>query len=590
MGTCASLTDLCFAYDSSHPSDSLDSYANKGASGNLNQAGELHHINLTIADGDFIALAGLTGSGKTTLLRHLTGTHIPSGKRSGTIQLFGLSPHQLQERHDDSLISYVPQRPREMLCAATLRQELNIRLGTSARGQLAATDILGFLGLAQFIDQPIDDLSEGQAQRASLAAALAKRPRLLLLDEPTANLDSVTRRMTLDLLERVNRDIGITIVMADHHLDGLLTIANRIVALDHGSVIADADPQTAMRLLWNKGSQEARALLPDVQHYFLAQPTSQSDASPKRYPLPLTVSQGRTLLQERCNVPSPRQTTPQLSQPRKPHGQAQTKTNAAPLALHVNDISYAHDDDTDFAIADLSFTARYGELIMLLGQSGSGKSTLLDLLAGIKRAQFGSIRWQVPGKFGTLRSQSAARSAGSIAFMPQDVRPLLNLFAGAHLTETHLDSEAPINGEALPDPLDQSLGQQQLEAFTTLKAQGKRLYLLDEPTQGLDQIATAEVGAGMRQLACNGCLVIAATHDVDFCARYADRAIVLAASQIVADGSPRSIIADEMFSTTPMRRLFRGIRPGILTLADALPLADTPSPSVDALPPTDADK
>lgn len=584
MGTCARLTDLCFSY--AGPSATVGG-AHSG------KHGELDHINATISDGDFIAVAGLTGSGKTTLLRHLTCDHRPSGKRTGTITLFGLAPQQLHAQHDDSLISYVPQRPREMLCAATLRQELNIRLGSSARGQLAATDILGFLGLSQFIDRPIDDLSEGQAQRAGLAAALAQRPQLLLLDEPTANLDSVTRRMTLDLLQRVNRDIGVTVVMADHHLDGLLTIASRIIALDHGSIIADATPAEALHQLWDAGTREAQALVPDVQHYFLAtaskrsrQALSASDDSNGSGALPLTVAAGRVVLQQQ-NIPSeqpasqsnvavsaPAPTVPTVSAAPANF----TGNTAYPIAVRVRDMSYAHEGETDFAIADLHLEARYGELIMLLGQSGSGKSTLLDLLVGIKRPQFGSVRWNLPSRSGALHGRPASKSAEAIAFLPQDVRPLLNLSAGARLT-------ANPSAETLPDPLDRSIGQQQLDAFDSLKSRGKNIYLLDEPTQGLDQIATARVGTDLQALARSGCLVIAATHDVDFCARYADRALVLAAGQIVADGSPRAIIADEMFSTTPIRRLFRSIRPGILTLPDALSHA-LPDALPNALPTT----
>ncbi|MBQ5557173.1 MAG: ATP-binding cassette domain-containing protein [Aeriscardovia sp.] len=591
MGMCARIEHLSFSF-------AAPSGASLGAE--ADSAGKrpiLSDVSLSVPDGDFLVVVGLTGSGKTTLLRHLSLHRNPVGTRRGTVTLWGQTPAQLRAEHQDHLIAQVPQRPREAIAAATLRQELELRLAGTADQELAATDIIGFLGLAHLLDKPIDHLSEGQAQLAALGAALSTRPRLLLLDEPTASLDSVSRRTTLDLLRRLNRDFGLTIVMTEHHLEGCCDIATHIAALDHGRLLADGTPEDALRSLWGANTDHSRELIPDVQRFFLM---TGSGAKP---PLPLTIALGQRRLAEMA-VQTP---TASIRAASAAASNAQDHTTSATAvispasfaapALRVGSLSYAYPGQRGFAVSDITFDARYGDVIALMGQSGCGKSTILDLLAGFLRPQFGSVRWR---KRDAKKTVPPSRSQDFVGYLPQDVRPILNLAMGAVLGGTASIHDVPrrcrkVSRETprettradcaavltVVDPLDQSLGQQQLQAFNLVTARHKPVVLLDEPTQGLDAVGAAHVGEALRRAGREGGLVLFSSHDPDFCVRYATRALVVLAGQLVADTDPRSVVASQKFSTTPMHRLFAVRDPSVLTLDDAIarhsfPLAPLP--------------
>lgn len=580
MGMCARIEHLSFSF-------AAPSGAGLGAE--ADSAGKrpiLSDVSLSVPDGDFLVVAGLTGSGKTTLLRHLSLHRNPVGTRRGTVTLWGQTPAQLRAEHRDHLVAQVQQRPREGIAAGTLRQELEIRLAGTADQELAATDIVGFLGLAHLLDEPIDHLSEGQAQLAALGAALSTRPRLLLLDEPTASLDSVSRRATLDLLRRLNRDFGLTIVMTEHHLEGCCDIATHIAALDHGRLLADGTPENALRSLWSADADHSRKLVPDVQRFFLMTGSGAST------PLPLTIALGQRHLAETAPRTPAVSTRAASAAASDAQGRAASATAPASAgffsapALRVGGLSYAYPGQRGFAVSDIAFDARYGDVIALMGQSGCGKSTILDLLAGLLRPQFGSVRWR---KRDAMKTVPPSRSQDFVAYLPQDVRPILNLAMGAALSasagrreprrrrktphgtvsrETILAGSADV--PAVPDPLDQSLGQQQLQAFDLVAARRKPVLLLDEPTQGLDAVAAAHVGERLRRAGHKGSLVLFSSHDPDFCVRYATRALVVLAGRLVADADPRSVVAGQEFSTTPMHRLFAVRDPSVLTLDDAI--------------------
>lgn len=644
----------------------------------------LTKISLTVRPADFVAVAGLTGCGKTTLLRHLKPEAYPAGTRQGSVELLGASPTDLL---GSTAIAYVPQRPRESLMAGSLRDELLVRLSATAPGHrrpqtdagdatnipidgiqtaaggmiphrlarplptgLQVSDIVGFLGLAHLLDTPLENLSEGQAQLVALAAALATRPRLLLLDEPTASLDSVTRRTTLDLLRRLNQDMGMTIVMTEHHLQGVIEIATRLVALEDGRIVADGRPREAIRRLWDSGKESRRALIPDIPQWFLrigalgtgalgmapvadhrhgtshagtAQGQTPQDGSqhPQAAParLPLTVSEGRRALNHLdsgtvTDIRVPGSATHHDWQDQQDQQDRQNHIRPGSRAFRISDVTASYPGLVSPAVEDFTLSARYGEILAVTGQSGSGKSTLLNLLFGAIRPDFGTISWYPPSQDdhhprnnplnspvppnspmggptdSTLNSpmssltdghadshmdshldgflrrirqkhrQPARKMRGQIAYLPQDVRPVLNLEAGRH----------PDRLDEVTDPLNQSIGQQQLEALGIVVSQDRPVLLLDEPTQGLDALQKRHVGTILREQAARGRLVVLTTHDPQFYADYATRAVVMLAGRLVAEGPPRDIVAALDYSSTDLHRLLADRAPDVLTLADVV--------------------
>lgn len=586
----------------------------------------LTHVNLTIHAADFIAIAGLTGSGKTTLLRHLKPEIFPSGTRTGSIELLGTPPTNLL---GSTAISYVPQRPRESLMAGNLRDELLLRLSAHAPSHhslsdtlctgLQVSDIVGFLGLAHLLDTPLANLSEGQAQLVALAAALATRPRLLLLDEPTASLDSVTRRMTLDLLRRLNQDMGMTIVMTEHYLQGVIEIADRLVALENGKIVADGRPREAIRCLWESRETSRRALIPAIPRWFLRQghvakgnredaghphPIAHKNRSKEVVTrLPLTVSEGRHALDRLGKAEVTQNGDPMMTGKRvsvqkrveqqdKNHSASNPSTpSTAHTAFTLHDVSVSYPGLPSPAVEELSLSACYGEILAVTGQSGSGKSTLLNLLFGSIRPDFGTVNWYpprdpsnafstpsahnqaAPNQSASMRVQRKKRSffpffrlrhepprlmRGRISYLPQDVHTILDLETGRH----------PDRIDEVTDPLNQSIGQQQLEALDIVVRRGNPVLLLDEPTQGLDALQKRRVGRILRDQAARGRLVVFATHDPEFYTRYATRAAVLLAGRLVAEGPPRLIVSSLEYSTTDLHRLLADRDPGILTMDD----------------------
>ena len=270
--------------------------------------------------------------------------------------------------------------------------------------------------------------------------------------------------------------------------------------------------------------------------------------------LPLTHEQGHAYISQYANhyIPAVQKAYPSLHD-------IMLSARGDSLALSVSNISYAYKHASSFVVHDISLTADYGQIVMLMGQSGSGKSTILDLLSGLLKPQFGSIRWHLRGK---RRTVPPSKSFSFVSYLPQDVRPILNLSAG------EIFATSSLQNTDFHDPLDQSIGQQQLEAFHLIVRQQKPVLLLDEPTQGLDAIAITEVGQTLQDLALQGYCIIVSTHDQEFCATWGTRMMVILSGEIIADGDPRSLIGSQNFSTTPVHQLFNHYQTSLLTFSD----------------------
>lgn len=557
----------------------------------------LNDVSFTVSQGEFIVLTGFTGSGKTTLLRHLNPDFSLQGKHQGCVHVAKSTRSNESGESSNVRIGYVPQHPKDVMVAETLRDDLAIRLSSPQASKhrsatnvetlaLMANDIIGFLGIASIVDIPVSQLSEGQSQLVALAAVLSTRPDMLLLDEPTAYLDSVTRRNTLDVLQRLNIDDGLTIVIAEHRLSGLLPMSDRIIALHHGRIIVDDQPRVALRTLY--ADPELRPLIPDVPRVFLEYYCRTSQLNHHMHSseacVPLGVGEGRRELESitaygdnaSCTNKDP------LTSRIMNTTDAQTATedpHVSPI-LQVNGLSYTYPQASRSALEDITFTANAAQVVAVTGQSGSGKSTLFQLLSGVINPQYGTITWdmhndnetehQVSNKHQGDRSRPwsifhnrhahtrrmhPSQAGPYIGYVPQDCRILLNFEAG-------YNPEQSISHGIY----DASNGEQQLKTVMSVIRETHQILILDEPTQGLDTNATKIVGQALVRKASQGCLVMISSHDPDFCITYATQAIVIMGGHIVAYDTPQSIIGSQHYSTTDIHRLFAHIDNRILTL------------------------
>jgi energy-coupling factor transport system ATP-binding protein len=418
-------------------------------------------------------------------------------------------------------------------------------------------EVLDLLGIAHLRHRDVATLSGGERQRVAVAAALALHPTLLVLDEPTSQLDPWGAEEVLTALSRLNEDIGITIVLAEHRLDRVTAHADRIRAItgdQENPVMIEGAP---------------REVLARMDPDFLP-PLAQVARHRGWQPLPLTIKEGRTAVRQE-------QATGQLILPPEPLI-ASSPTGPPLLTVHRVSAGYG---DTEI-LRELDLEARPGEIIALMGRNGSGKTTLLRLMMGLHRPRQGRITLLGRDTAG-LDPATIARDAG---YVPQNPGSLLFAetlrdelaFTLAHHPRSRLDSQElltrlGLGAHLMTHPRDLSGGERQRAALAAVLIGDPRLLLLDEPTRGMDGRQKRILAGIMADLRDEGRTVMLATHDIELVAATATRVILLGDGRIVADGPPRQILSDSLTYTTQVNKLFGGT---YLTVADVIGTGPTP--------------
>jgi energy-coupling factor transport system ATP-binding protein len=487
----------------------------------------LRDVDLEIPEGELCLVVGTTGSGKSTFLRAMNGL-VPTatgGRLAGDVRVAGRSTRTHAPRDLADVIGLVGQDPSASFVTDVVEDELaytmeNLGVAPPAMRR-RVEDTLDLLGLHELRGRSLRSLSGGQQQRVAIGAVLTASPQALVLDEPTSALDPAAAEEVLASLSRLVHDVGLTVVIAEHRLERVLPFADRVILVPgDGAPLRIGSPEEVMA-----DSPVAPPLveLARVAHWHPV-PLSVRDARRVAAPLRVRLS---TATQARRSAIVPA---------------------AAPVASLVR-ASFAYDDV--HALHDVELTFRPGEIVALMGRNGSGKSTLLALLAGARRPGTGSVR--VRGE--DPASLSPRRLVKSVGLVPQDAQLLLycetvadecatsdkesGLAAGT--TRAVLDALVP----GMPidrHPRDLSEGQRLALALAVVLAHDPPLLLLDEPTRGLDYPSKARLEEILAGLASNGTSVVVATHDVELVARVADRAVLLADGEVVADGAARDVI------------------------------------------------
>ncbi len=509
----------------------------------LSETDALRGVELSLREGDFCVLFGPSGSGKTTLLRHLKRELAPVGVRSGRVlfrgqELFSSSAQSVSE------IGLVMQNPDSQIVTETVWQELafgleNLGLPSGVIRRRVA-EMAGFFGIEPWFHKKTETLSGGQKQLLNLASVLAMQPRLLLLDEPTAQLDPIAAREFIEMLRRLNRELGVTVLLSEHRLDEALPAANLAVLMENGAVKAAAAPRELPSLLLQSGDGAYLRCLPAPARIF-----ARSSGSA---PCPITVREGRERLQSLVK------SRPQLIQPPEQAGEAPAKKTFGTPALSFRDVTFRYEKDAPDVLANFSMRAEYGELLCVLGGNGSGKSTLLRLAAGLLRPLAGRVE---AGRPAALLPQNP-----KAVFLHDTLRAELGARAQA-------DAERfGLSGLLDRHPYDLSGGEQQRAALARVLQSEPRLLLLDEPTKGLDALSKDGLARLLRELCGQGVCVVVSTHDVEFAARHADRCLLLFDGATACSGDARSFFAGNFFYTTAANRIARDVFPGAVTCED----------------------
>jgi energy-coupling factor transport system ATP-binding protein len=495
----------------------------------------LRDVTLTLEPGTFTVLAGVSGSGKSTLLRALSGLvpHFHGGEASGELTVGGLDVREHGPGELAAVCGTVFQEPETQVVMGGVRAELELPL--EHRGQRAGSvaraveeTALG-LGVAHLLDRRTDTLSGGELQRVAIAAAMVHDPPLLVLDEPTSQLDPVAGDELVWQLRRLNEDWGTAVVMAEHRLERCLPAADRVIAMVDGEVACDAPPGEFLE--WASRAQPA-----------LAPPAARLFSLAGLRPLPASVKEAHAALRAAVRTPGAGAAEPDA--PHAPRGDRRRwwrRADGAAPALALRDVWHEVEDGPTI-VRGIELALQPGERVALMGRNGAGKSTILRLAKGLAEPTRGRVE-----------------RAGEVALLLQN--------PGDYLVHDHAVEDAGAAGVAKAglagreqaNPRDLSGGERQRLALeVVLAGHGPAVVLLDEPTRGMDSVHRDELVARIRELAGGGAAVMVATHDTEFAAALADRIVLLGQGVVIADGSPGEVLAGGRHFSTEVARVTNG--------------------------------
>ncbi|MEH7336125.1 energy-coupling factor transporter ATPase [Neobacillus drentensis] len=507
----------------------------------------IRNLSLKINKGKFVVLFGSSGSGKSTLLRLLKKEIQPHGVLNGEISINGAPIQETTGLSKE--IGFVFQDPENQIVADDVLHELvfgleNIGLKTNEmRNRLA--EMVHFFGAESLLHRKSHELSGGKKQQINLASVLLMQPDILLLDEPTAQLDPVSSREFLDMLKRLNEEFGMTIIMAEHRLEEVFTLADEIVMMEKGQILFNGEPREVLPQIWNSKNQ---AFVPTIPRLFLSHKGTGM--------VPLTVKEGRNWVQESSAFFS-----------------EESKKMEYPIGderIGLKNLSFRYDKKNDFILNDLDFSLAKGEFYALLGGNGSGKSTFLKVLAGLVKPEMGKVLVNKK-KTKIIKNIELINLIGYLPQNPKlffiqdsiekeiqytmkhwelnnvdEVDTLLNNLGIKHLISSH--------------PFDLSGGELQKAALGCLLIRKPEILLLDEPTKGLDPISKQNLADILQSLHSEGMTILMSTHDVEFAAQYATKCGMMFQGKITSEDVPSEFFKGNFFYTTMLQRIARDLQ------------------------------
>lgn len=494
----------------------------------------------SIPEGAFALVVGRSGSGKSTLLRAVNGLvpHFSGGAFGGEVLVGGIDTRHHGPRELGSMVGFVFQDPESQL--VTDRVDREIAFGLEQRGINRATmrrrveEVLDLLGIAHLRRRSPQELSGGERQRVAIAATLALHPRILVLDEPTSQLDPWGAGDVVHALAQLNDDLGLTIVVAEHRLEHFLPRADVLRWMPGLPKPSVAGP--------------VHEILPRLDPIQLP-PVTQLGQLMESHPVPLTVRQAR-----RGSLSSllPATVAPPIDTPVTP----------GDIVCHVENATIRAGGHV--VLEHLSMDVREGELVALMGRNGSGKTTLLRTMAGLQRVASGSV--ETLGL--DMTRNHPADLQGRVGYLPQQATTMFyrekladELSDGGKIDT--LDVQALLARFELEDhasnhPLDLSGGERERAALASVLARSPRLLLLDEPTRGMDAWRKETLAKHLQTLAGSGVAVVLVTHDVELVAKCASRVVMLADGQVLNDEPARSALTGSLTWSTQINKVFGG--------------------------------
>ena len=568
----------------------------------------LEHVNLKIKEGTLNVVCGRSGCGKSTLLRQLKTVLAPAGNTSGQILYRGVSLKDTDHRTQSQEIGFVMQNPDNQIVTDKVWHELAFGLESlgcdNATIRLRVAEMASYFGIQQWFYKNVAELSGGQKQLLNLAAVMAMHPSLLILDEPTSQLDPIAASDFLETVKKINRDIGTTVLLTEHRLQDIIPYADRIFVMDEGGVFLEGTPR-----------EIGTALGREKHGMFLSMPVPMQiyGETRSRLTCPLTVSQGRQWIQEyieekgitkeQIQQANQRLAGSTHAQDNKLPGETagsegkgilaglKSRNHTPEPAIQMKGVWFRYEKDSPDVVRDLSLEVKKGEFYALVGGNGTGKSTTLSLLSRVHQPYKGRI--YLEGK--DLRSfKDNQLYCGYLGVMPQNPQSIFlkktvledlysviggkkeklskeyNLSMKKEKAIEGIVSLTHLNGLLDRHPYDLSGGEQQRLALAKVLLLRPKILLMDEPTKGMDAEYKEELGGILKKLQSHGMTIFMISHDVEFVAEYADTTGLFFEGNIVTSKKTRDFFAGNNFYTTAANRMARGLFPEAVTGKDVV--------------------
>lgn len=529
----------------------------------------LDHINLNIEKGEYIAVCGKSGSGKTTLLKHLKSTLAPHGNVSGEIFFEGKPLKDADLREQSSKIGYVMQNPDNQIVTDKVWHELAFGLESLGIDQntirLRVAEMASYFGIQRWFHKDVAELSGGQKQLLNLASIMAMQPTVLILDEPTSQLDPIAAADFLNTVRKINLELGTTVIITEHRLEDIFHAADRVVVMENGRIIASDQPRKVGEFL-REGENEMFAAMPSpVQIYY---------GTGSELECPLTVREGRSWLSQTFEGKEIK--TVSLEKPEAPESSEEP-------AILMKEVWFRYEKEAPDVLRGVSLSVPKEKIFAIVGGNGTGKSTTLKSICNICKAYRGKIL--IDGKR-IEKYRSDELFNGNLAMLPQDPQSLFVKKTVREDLEEILPKNCGDRDERVrraaetcqitqlldSHPYDLSGGEQQRAALAKVLLTEPRILLLDEPTKGLDNFFKIKFAEILNQLKADGVTILMVSHDVEFCAKYADLVGMFFDGSVVTVNSPNKFFSQNSFYTTAANRMSRHLFENAITNEDVIEL------------------
>lgn len=524
----------------------------------------LDNINMEIEPGQLILVCGASGCSKTTFLRHFKSVLTPHGKREGSVLFNNKELSAFSEKEQAEKIGFIFQSPDDQIVTDKVWHELAFSLESLNTPDdiiaLRSAEAAGYFDLSDKYRCDVETLSGGQKQLLNLASVMTAMPEVLILDEPTSQLDPIASDNFLSQIKKLNDDLGITVIISEHSLERVFAMADKVAVMKDGRLVSFDTPENTAK---NFGESES--------DFFLSLPSSAQIAvmASLKGAVPLTVKEGRQALIK--NFITGKKDSLISS------NDTEIKSEKKDGLIEIKDIFFRYSRYSQDILKNLSININKGEILCVTGGNGTGKTTLLSILSGITAQYSGRIK---SGK----KNIKPSDLRDMTAVLPQDVTVLfvkdsvydelkeVKKKNGDTPSDEEINETAELfelEGLLKSHPFDLSGGEQEKLAAAKILLTDADIFLFDEPTKGMDPTFKLKFGGIISKLKKKNKTFVIVSHDMEFSANFADRCVMLFDGRIVSDCEPRKFFAGNSFYTTAANRIVRSVFPDCILTKEA---------------------